>query len=204
MALGIDGVRSRMAELQSRLDSFSPRTVEPTPSNSSLPSFAETLDATQNPLSGTIGGFNHGTLRPAGIDGLSILPSQSKGELQEMAAAAAQRHGVDPTLFNALVEQESGFNPMARSRVGALGLTQLMPGTASELGVTNPTDPAQSLDGGARYLSQMMQKFGNDPRLALAAYNAGPGAVTRYGGVPPYTETRNYVDRILTKAARGL
>jgi soluble lytic murein transglycosylase-like protein len=99
------------------------------------------------------------------------------------------------------VSQESGFNPTARSGAGALGLTQLMPGTASALGVTNPLDPAQSLQGGAKYLREQLDRFGGDEKLALAAYNAGPGAVQKYGGVPPYAETQNYVNSVMGKAA---
>jgi soluble lytic murein transglycosylase-like protein len=115
--------------------------------------------------------------------------------------AAAASNGIDPALLKGLVSQESGFDPNARSGAGALGLTQLMPGTASSLGVTNPLDPAQSLQGGAKYLRQQLDRFGGDERLALAAYNAGPGAVARYGGVPPYSETQNYVNSVMAKAA---
>ena len=111
--------------------------------------------------------------------------------------AAATRHGIDPALLRGLVRQESGFDPRARSAAGAMGLTQLMPATAASLGVTDPYDPAQSLDGGAAYLRSMLDRFGGDPAKALAAYNAGPGAVARFGGVPPYAETQHYVQSIL-------
>jgi soluble lytic murein transglycosylase-like protein len=115
--------------------------------------------------------------------------------------AAAASNGIDPALLKGLVSQESGFDPNARSGAGAVGLTQLMPGTAAALGVTNPLDPAQSLQGGAKYLRQQLDRFGGDEKLALAAYNAGPGAVAKYGGVPPYAETQNYVNSVLGKAA---
>jgi soluble lytic murein transglycosylase-like protein len=115
--------------------------------------------------------------------------------------AAAASNGIDPALLKGLVSQESGFNPSARSGAGAVGLTQLMPGTASALGVTNPLDPAQSLQGGAKYLREQLDRFGGDQTLALAAYNAGPGAVQKYGGVPPYAETQNYVTSVMSKAA---
>ncbi len=111
------------------------------------------------------------------------------------AVAAAQRNGIPPDLFLRLVNQESGFNPGAASPAGAIGLTQLMPGTARELGV-DPNDPMQNLDGGARYLKQQYDQFG-DWSKALAAYNAGPGAVLKYGGTPPYEETQNYVASIM-------
>lgn len=107
------------------------------------------------------------------------------------ARAAARKYGVPEDLFLRLVQQESGWNPNARSHKGARGLAQLMPGTAAKLGV-NASDPVQNLHGGARYLRMMYNQFGSW-RLALAAYNAGPGAVAKYGGVPPYRETTNYV-----------
>ena len=114
--------------------------------------------------------------------------------------AAAQKYGLDPALLKGLIKQESGFNPNAGSSAGAQGLTQLMPGTARSLGCTNPLDPAQSIDAGARYLRQQLDTFGGDVRKALAAYNAGPGAVQRYGGVPPYGETQNYVQKVMAYA----
>jgi soluble lytic murein transglycosylase-like protein len=114
---------------------------------------------------------------------------------------AAARNGVDPAVLYGLIEQESGFDPGATSSAGALGLTQLMPATAAALGVTEPLDPAQSIEGGARYLSQMLRQFGGNTADALAAYNAGPGAVSQYGGVPPYPETEQYVSKVLANAA---
>jgi soluble lytic murein transglycosylase-like protein len=113
------------------------------------------------------------------------------GPYLAMARDAARRHGVPEDLFLKLVQQESGFNPKAVSSKGALGLAQLMPGTARLLRV-DPHDPYQNLDGGARYLKQQYRAFGNW-RLALAAYNAGPGAVQKHGGVPPFRETLDYV-----------
>jgi soluble lytic murein transglycosylase-like protein len=115
--------------------------------------------------------------------------------------AAAARYGIDPALLTGLIRAESNFDPDAGSPAGAQGLTQLMPETARSLGVTDPTDPAQSIDGGARFLSEQLKAFGGDPELALAAYNAGPGAVQQYGGVPPYAETQAYVKRVLAYAA---
>lgn len=118
-----------------------------------------------------------------------------RGPYVQMAREAARRHGVPEDLFLRLVRQESGFNPKAVSHKGAIGLAQLMPQTARYLRV-NPNDPAQNLEGGARYLKEQFRKF-KSWRLALAAYNAGPGAVEKYGGVPPFKETKNYVKVIL-------
>ena len=118
-----------------------------------------------------------------------------RGQYLQTAKDAARRYGIPEDLFLRLVTQESGWNPQARSHKGAMGLAQLMPGTARLLGV-DPRDPVQNLDGGARYLAEQYRAFG-DWRLALAAYNAGPEAVRKYGGVPPYRETRGYVTAIL-------
>lgn len=121
------------------------------------------------------------------------------GSLREVAAAAARRHGLDPDLVMAVVSVESGFRPEAVSPKGARGLMQLMPGTAASLGVENAFDPAQNLDGGARHLGRLLALYGGDLRRALAAYNAGQGAVERHGGVPPYRETRAYVKKVLER-----
>lgn len=118
-----------------------------------------------------------------------------KGKYIEVARSAARKHGVPEDMFLRLVQQESGWNSGAVSHKGATGLAQLMPATAANLGV-DATNPDQNLEGGARYLRMMYDKFGSW-RLALAAYNAGPGAVEKHGGIPPYSETKNYVKAIL-------
>ncbi len=115
----------------------------------------------------------------------------------DLIQAAAGKYGIDADVLKGLIKQESGFNPNAGSSAGAQGLTQLMPATAASLGVTDVHDPAQSIDAGAHYLRMQLDRFGGDYTKALAAYNAGPGAVQRFGGVPPYAETRNYVSKVL-------
>jgi cell wall-associated NlpC family hydrolase len=115
---------------------------------------------------------------------------------------AARDQGVDPALLKGLVQAESNFDPNSVSSVGAQGLTQLMPSTASGLGVANSFDPLQNLEGGARFLAGALKRFGGNEQLALAAYNAGPGAVEKYGGIPPYAETQAYVPRVLGYAAQ--
>lgn len=117
------------------------------------------------------------------------------GQYLEMARDAARRHQVPEDLFLKLIQQESGWRADAQSPDGAYGLTQLMPATARELQVDR-MDPRDNLEGGARYLRQQYDRFGNNWRLALAAYNAGPGTVQKYNGVPPFAETQNYVQEI--------
>lgn len=138
------------------------------------------------------------TPRAVAIPGQGGIPPYTgsyRGEYLEMARQAARTHGIPEDLFLRLVQQESGWKANAESHAGALGLAQLMPDTASLLGV-DPSDPRQNLEGGARYLRQQYDRF-RSWRLALAAYNAGPDAVVKHDGVPPYNETQGYVKAIL-------
>lgn len=190
--LGPDGMNARIAEIQSKLAALSPKEPGPLPAAAPRSAFGDILaplcptgspTGTISPLSGAIGGR-----------------AVENGDLKALAESAAVRYGLNPALFGALVEQESGWDLNAVSPVGAQGLCQLMPGTAKELGVTNPFDARQSLDGGARYLRQMMDRFGNDPAKALAAYNAGPGFVGRHNATQWSRETTGYVKSILANS----
>ncbi|HTV91112.1 MAG TPA: lytic transglycosylase domain-containing protein [Verrucomicrobiae bacterium] len=123
-------------------------------------------------------------------------------QIDALVGENAQSQDVDPALIKAIIANESGFNANATSNVGAQGLMQLMPGTAAGLGVTDAYDPAQNVAGGTKYIKGLLQRFNGDVRLAVAAYNAGPGAVEKYGGVPPYAETQNYVQNVLSSYAK--
>jgi soluble lytic murein transglycosylase-like protein len=196
MSLGIApvapdaGIAERMARINALIAAV--ETGDPSAANPSTDFATQLSSATTTGLAST----RTNAVRP---------PTSAPADVGSFGAeieAAAARHGIDPALLKGLIRQESGFDPAARSGAGAVGLTQLMPGTAASLGVTDPTDPAQSIEGGAAYLAQQLQRFGGDPAKALAAYNAGPGAVAKYGGVPPYAETQQYVQKVLGYAAQ--
>ena len=121
----------------------------------------------------------------------------TKVDIQHMVNSSCEKYGVDPKLVMAVIQQESGFNQNAISKSGAQGLMQLMPSTAKSLGVKNAFNPQENVDGGVKYLKGLLDRFNGNKILALAAYNAGPNAVKKYDGIPPYKETQNYVRNIL-------
>lgn len=145
------------------------------------------------------------TVRP--LEAPSLIQGKplnhSADELRAFAVKTAKEKGLDPAVLLGLIDQESNWNVKARSRKGARGLTQLMPDTAAEVGVTNLDDPYEQIAGGAEYLARQLKRYGGDYQKALAAYNAGPGAVDKHGGIPPFSETQEYVPRVLSNADRN-
>lgn len=141
----------------------------------------------------------------ASLDGYASNSGEdvSKAEINGLIDEYSQKNGLDSDFVRAVVKQESGFNEKATSRCGAAGLMQLMPGTAKSLGVVNPYDAEQNIAGGTKMLSNLMKTYGGNKELVLAAYNAGGGAVKKYGGIPPYAETQRYVKNILSMYNRS-
>lgn len=202
----IGEVTARISEIQSQLALLAPQQ-----STATGTSFTQALDrataasATEAATTGaraavgtaaaTGAGTTTAAAPAAATSGASDLPAGTP--YAELFRSAAQKYGVDARLLASVAKHESSFNPKAVSPAGAQGLMQLMPGTARGLGVDDPFDPAQAIDGAARMLRSLLREFGRTD-LALAAYNAGPGAVRRYDGIPPYRETQNYVRRIMS------
>ena len=131
----------------------------------------------------------------------NISAGSKEKTFSEIIRSAGEKFGVDEKVISSVIKHESSFNPQAVSRSGAQGLMQLMPATASSLGVSNAFDPEQNILAGTRYLRQKLDEFGGNLSLALAAYNAGSGAVRKYNGIPPYKETQNYVARVMNSIA---
>ncbi len=153
---------------------------------------------------GTLASLVRGFVPDEVLDELAIAERERPAsDLDTLLRESAQRHGLDPALLRAVVSVESNFKAEAVSPKGAQGLMQLMPSTAASLGVRDAFDPADNVDGGSRHLASLLASYGGDLKKALAAYNAGEGAVARHGGVPPYRETREYVDKVLKRYRSG-
>jgi len=202
----ISEVTARISEIQSQLALLTPQR-----STATGTSFAQALDrataassadaatttaGTRSAAAATGATSAGSTTAPAtATSGSTDLPAETP--YADLFRSAARKYGVDARLLASVAKHESSFNPKAVSPAGAQGLMQLMPGTARGLGVDDPFDPAQAIDGAARMLRSLLKEFGRTD-LALAAYNAGPGAVRKYDGIPPYRETQNYVRRIMS------
>jgi len=145
-----------------------------------------------------LGGGTNATQGLVTTNSLPQAKAENVGSLEDVIYSMAQKYGVDPTLIQQVVKAESSFNSQATSQSGAMGLMQLMPGTAASYGVKNAYDVTQNLDGGTHFLKDLLDRFQGNVPLTLAAYNAGPGAVDKYNGVPPYKETQAYVQKIMT------
>ena len=201
--MSIEAAMSRISQIQAMLTTgIVPQATQPATSAASFSSQLASAQGAATHIAAAPTGATVATAAPTttiASTGVSELPQGTPYGAEITAAAKA--NGLDPALLAGLIKQESGFNPNAGSGAGARGLTQLMPGTAAGLGVSNVLDPVQSINGGAKYLKQQLDAFGGDVTKALAAYNAGPGAVQRFGGVPPYSETQNYVRIVQANAA---
>lgn len=198
---GQKAAEQRLVQIQNYVNSFDAKTqpLAP-PANPNVKSFQEVMQSTAQSQFGNL------LTNPANMSVQAQISAQpalrdyatpSKPQLLSMISQIAQKHGVDEKLVKAVIKQESGFNPKARSHCGAMGLMQLMPQTAKGLGVTDAYNPVQNVDAGVRHLKGLLARYNGNVILAVAAYNAGGGAVDKYGGVPPYKETQNYVKSIL-------
>ncbi|HEY9180014.1 MAG TPA: lytic transglycosylase domain-containing protein [Candidatus Baltobacteraceae bacterium] len=181
-------IASDIAAVTARIAEITGQNFAPAPAGAGLAqgaSFASMVASAMNPDAAASGSPSNAPAPAA--------PEQ----IDRLVGANASAWGVDPALVKAIIANESGFDANATSKTGAQGLMQLEPGTAAELGVSNAYDPAQNIWGGTRYIKGLLDRFHGDLRLAVAAYNAGPGAVEKYGGVPPYAETQAYVGNVL-------
>lgn len=205
---GKEAAMQRVQQIQTHVASIE-RQLNPDSVKTEKPSFAEILKASKmgegqfrtgraNFLALTNAANN---LRANTIDSLEgtygNVVNPSRSQIMNIISKACQKYGVDEKLVQAVVRQESGFNPKATSHCGAMGLMQLMPATAKGLGVKDAYNPVQNVDGGVRHLKGLLARYNGNVVLALAAYNAGGGNVDKYGGVPPFKETQNYVRSIL-------
>ncbi len=189
---GKEAAIQRYAQIQSYVNNFDKKINGTAEKDIKLETFANVLKTSDANASGF-------RVLPSKYDDMSanFSGAVSKSQIQNIVSQVAKKYEVDERLVNAVIKQESGFNPKATSHCGAMGLMQLMPATARGLGVKDAYNPVQNIEGGVKYLSNLLRKYNGNTVLALAAYNAGSGAVDKYSGVPPYKETQNYVKNIL-------
>ena len=206
----IGRITSRISEIQQRISSLSPQPAAPP----AAPEFEKTLTAAQTGGSTTLpGGPLEVAAPPASLGPLPALPvapgaadvvpisAASSGDYETLIQKYAAQNKLEPGLVKAVIQTESGGNPRSVSGAGAMGLMQLMPDNVKEAGISDPFDPEQNIAAGTKQLSGLLTQYHGDLDLALAGYNAGPGNVRKYGGVPPFPETQHYIQRV--KAAMG-
>ena len=216
MADEIGAITARISEIQQRISALSsPPASAPT---ADAPAFEKTLAAAQTPPGAALGGSTAlpntsavaappaslGPLpvSPSDAGVVPITPASAPGDYQTLIEKYAAQNGLQPGLVKAVIQTESGGNPRSVSGAGAMGLMQLMPENVKEAGIADPFDPEQNIAAGTRQLAGLLSQYHGDLDLALAGYNAGPGNVRKYGGVPPFTETRNYIQRVRAAMAK--
>ena len=185
-------ITGEIAAVQNRISEITGASVQPPAAPPSAEGAGRFSSLVQQAIDRTAGEA------PVSAEPSALAPAMvPSAQIDSLVGANAAAWQVDPALVKAIIANESGFNANATSKTGAQGLMQLEPGTAASLGVRDAYDPAQNIWGGSRYLKGLLERFHGDVHLAVAAYNAGPGAVEKYNGVPPYAETQNYVQNVL-------
>jgi soluble lytic murein transglycosylase-like protein len=207
----ISAIEGRMHEIQGRLNGLSHASEPPmmgqTNFDAAMTQAQTAAEAPQGSLPpnalptdpSSLTSLLPGLVHP---DAHHATPGGTPNEFDGIIKEASEKWGIEENFIKAVITQESGFNPSARSKVGAMGLMQLMPETAASLGVKDAMDPRENVMGGTRYLKGLLDRFNGDKKLALAAYNAGAGSVNKYGGIPPFPETQNYVQSIMAHYQR--